>query len=282
MQIKNIIYDTLEKENKQYLPKNHNPSSASFMFANGKVIGKDLLSQYLRWNGIKPTNPPGPGALLRMKLGDGTHNILSQILSKAGIKSMSEVSGVSTIPELTHPIGYRVDDLHEIDGELEVLEIKSGTDQNMFGKGWGIEDKGPKEEHLLQVICYLNLVPGVKRARLLYISRDSGQMLEYLIKGENDVYFIDTEKITELNFAGIISRWSVLESHLNTHILPPPDYKVWLNSDGKVMSVKQIKGIKYKSDWQALYDPYMSLIYENPQNYKIATYNFEFEEKGLL
>src|SRR5258708_22612971 len=145
MNIKNVIYDTLEKDSKQWTPANHNPSSASFKYKDGHIVGKDLLSMFYKWNGRVPSNPATPGAILRMRLGDGTHLILSQVLAKAGIKAMSEVSGKSAYPGLKKNISYRVDGLHELDGNLEVLEIKSTTDQVLNGKGWGIASSGPKD-----------------------------------------------------------------------------------------------------------------------------------------
>lgn len=270
--IKNIIYETLEKNNKQWTPANHNPSSASFKYPDGRVVGKDLLSLYLKWKGVPASNPITASALLRMDMGNAAHDTLAKILNKAGIKHISEVAGKAEIPGLKYKVSYRVDGLLELDGDLEVLEVKSSTDQQMFGKGWGIEDKGPKEDHCLQVLCYLNLVPGVKRARLLYISRDSGKMIEYVYSDK---------AIGDLNFAGIVSRWAELESHLISGIEPDPDFKAWLNDSKEVMDVKQIAGKKYKTAWQVSYDSYKDYIWKNPKNYK-HTYNYEFEQKGLI
>lgn len=283
MGIKNIIYDTLEADNKQWTPVNHNPSSASFKYSDGHIIGKDLLTLYYKWTNVPPSNPIGPGSLLRMRLGDGTHMILSQILAKAGIKAMSEVAGKFQHPNLKRPISYRVDGLHELKGDLEVLEVKSTTDQVLLGKGWGIRDTGPKDEHLLQVICYLNLVPGVKRSRLLYISRDSGEMVEFTVnKNIDDSYNVNDLKVPELSFSGIVDRWFKLEQHLESKIEPKPEFKVWLNEENELMPVKQIKGKKYKSDWEATYSPYLNKIYLDPKNYDFVTYNAEFKAKGLL
>jgi hypothetical protein len=272
MSIKTIIYKTLEDNNKQYIPQYHNPSSASLKLPNGQILGKDLKSLYLKWKGILPSNPIESGALLRMEMGNGIHDIIAKILNKAGIKHISEVAGKSEVPGLKHKVSYRVDGLFELDGQLEVLEVKSSTDQQMFGKGWGIEDTGAKADHLLQVCCYLNLVPGVKQARLLYISRDSGRMIEYIYKNKN---------IGEITFSKILQRWIELETYLERNLEPDPDFKVWLNDDGNIMDVKQIKGKKYKSDWQALYDGYRDLIWKDPKNFE-HTYNAQFKAKGLI
>lgn len=282
MTIKKVIYDTIERENKSYTPTRHNPSSASFKYASGKTIGKDLLELYLKWKGTKPSNPITPQALLRMSLGNGAHDEIAKILAKAGIKAMSEVAGKSSIPGLKSQVSYRVDGLHELEGDLEVLEVKSSTDQAMFGHGWGIEDTGAKDDHILQVVCYLNLIPGVRRARLLYLSRDSGKMIEFVVtKGSGDYYRLDDKDIPEISFAGIIKRWEALETAVALNVKPDPDYKAWLNDSGEVMDVKQIKGRRYKTDWQVSYSSFRDLIWKDPDYYKF-TYNAEFKEKGLL
>lgn len=275
MKLAKLIYETLEKNNKQWTPRNHYPSSASFKYADGTTIGPDILSQYLKWSGVVPSNPPNGKALLKMGLGNSAHNVIADILAKAGIKAKSEVKGESIIPGLKNKISYRVDGLQEFNEKLEVLEVKSSTDQMMFGAGWGIEDKGPKREHLLQVICYLNTEPGVKVARLLYVSRDSGELIEYEVERLGDSYTLDGNPIPELSFAGIVARWALLETHLENKQLPLPDYKVWLNDSGRVMPVKTINKKQYKSDWQAMYDPYRDLIWTDPKNFQ-HTYNAKF------
>jgi hypothetical protein len=288
MEITPLIYKTLENENKQWSPVNHNPSSAGFVYSDGRVVGPDLLSSYYKWMGIKPTNPSDGKSILRMKLGDGTHMVLAQILAKAGIKAKSEVKGALEIQGLKHKMSYRVDQLYEVDNLLEVGEIKSTDDDAMFGNQYygGIKEEGVKPDHLLQVICYLNAEPGVKRGRIIYIARDSGEILEFVVeKLDGDRYAVDGKPVPELSFAGIVARWKELETALETKQPPTPSYHAWLKyaEDGSVESIikiKQINGKKYKSDWRTGFDNYADLIWKDPKN-KPFSYNEIFRAKGI-
>lgn len=285
MTIKSIIYETLEKENKQFVPQNHNPSSASFKTSTGKIVGKDMLSMYYKWKGVAPSNPSPASSILKMRLGDGVHTVVAGILAKAGIKALAEVGGKFHVATLKRPISYRVDGLHELNGELEVLEVKSVDEDQIIGRGWGIREKGPKADHLLQCICYFNVVPGVRRIRLLYIARDSGEMEEFILeKVSADSYAVlQGSKILDcpFSFRGITERWGELERALETNIIPPIEFRVWLNEEREFMKVKQIKGEKFKSQWEALYSPYADMIYKDPKNYQAATFNALLDKGDL-
>lgn len=278
MKLSALILDTLVAQNKDWTPKAHYPSSASFQHPSGEVVGPDMLSQYLKWTGVKPTNPPDGPAILKMKLGNGTHETLAKILSHSGVKCMSETSFRVKVSGLQYEVSGRTDFLIEdSDGNLEVDEAKSSSDSAMFGKEWGegkfsINDLGPKDDHKLQVICYLNCIPGLKRGRFLYIARDTGRMLEYVMeKLPNDHYAIDGVGVHGLSWAGIVDRWAKLEAAVKSGVAPAPDYRAWINEkSGEVMKVKQIDGVKYKTHWRVLYDNYRDAIWRDPKNFKYS------------
>ena len=285
MNIKEVIYKTLEQENKSWTPKNHNPSSASFKCSDGKVIGKDLLSLFYKWKGLPATDPPDAKAILKMKAGDANHEMIAKILAKAGIKALAEVGGKVNVPGLKQAIGYRVDGLQELNGDL--LEVKSVGGDQIAGRGWGIRDCGPKLDHLLQCVCYIELVPGVKRVRLLYISRDDGEMEEFVLEHSGAKYQIEqllNGKIIypEITFAGICDRWAQLEGYLASDVEPLPEFRIWVNENGSLMKVKQIKGERYKSDFEAIYSSYFTKIYLDPNNFDKVTYNALFKKQGKL
>lgn len=278
-QISKLILDTLEKTQKDWQPRAHYPSSAGFRYSDGSVVGPDMLSSFYKWTGIKPSNPAdGPG-IMKMKLGNATHDTIAKILAESGTKVLAETSFKVAVPGLLHPVSGRSDFLTAIEpGELEVVEAKSSQDAQMFGKignGWTIRDTGPKEDHVLQVICYLNCIPGLRRGRFLYVARDTGRMLEFVIERDGeDSYSIDGRKVPELSWKGIVARWAELESIVKSGVAPAPDYQAWLNDKGEVMDVKQIAGEKYKTPWRVSYDPYKDLIWKNPDNRK-----YSFNEK---
>lgn len=271
-EITSLIYKTLENSNRDWVPKSHYPSSAGFKYKDGTVVGPDILSSFLKWTGVKPSNPPDGPAIMRMRLGDGTHEQIAKLLGNSGIKVMSEVAFKTAVPGLRHQVSGRVDGLLELrPSQLEVLEVKSANEQAMFGKGWGIESNGPKEDHLLQVICYLNNVPGVQRGRILYMSRDTGSMLEYVVEKSGDSYAVDGRAVPELSWSGIVSRWAEIEAAVASGVAPAPDYRAWINEDtGNVMNVKQINGVKHKTHWRVLYDNYRDYTWKNPDNFKYS------------
>lgn len=272
-QLARLIYKTLEETNREFVPKAHYPSSAGFKYADGSVVGPDILSQYLKHTGVKPSNPPDGPAIMRMRLGDGTHTSIATTLAKANVKVMSEVAFKNAVPGLKLPVSGRVDNLIELDGDLEVVEVKSTQSNAMFGKGWGLQENGPKEDHILQVICYLQSIPGLKRGRFLYVARDTGQMLEFTMTKIGDSYFINGKPVKELSWAGIVARWSNLEAVVASGVAPEPEYRPWLNKDGEIMAFKTIKGEKFKTPWRVEYDAYRDFIWKNAANFKY-TENF--------
>lgn len=265
-----LIYKTLEETNREFVPQAHYPSSASFKYADGTTIGPDILSQYLKHTGVRPSNPPDGPSLLRMRLGDGAHTTIADALGKANVKACPEAKFKNAVPGLRLPISGRVDNLIELDGELEVIEVKSTGDQAMFGKGWGIESKGPKEDHQLQLICYLQNIPGLKRGRFLYVGRESGAMLEFVMERSGDTYAINGKPVKELSWAGIVARWAELENLVEAKTPPPPDYRPWLKKEGGIQAIKTIRGVASKTPWRVEYDPFRDHIWLDPANFKYS------------
>lgn len=281
MKVSSLIYDTLEKDNNHWAPKAHYPSSASFKFSSGKLIGPDTLTSYLKWTGVKASNvSDGPG-LLRMRLGDGTHNELAKILAKSGIKVLSEVGAKVKIDGLENLVSYRVDHLLEVEKIIEVLEVKSSQERQMFNPAYGIIRKGPKPDHLLQVICYLNLVPGVSRARLLYIDRSTGGMIEFVITKDGDKYFVDDKAVPELSWLGIVDRWKVLEAALKVKEEPKPEHLAWINDKtGEVMPKKSVNKEEFKTPWRVMYNDYRDHIWKDPKH-REHSLNAILEREGI-
>lgn len=277
--ISKLILSTLEKDND--LPPrqrvSHYPSSASFKYSDGTLIGPDLLNQYLGWKGVPPSNLSDGTGLFKMRLGDGTHTEIAKILSRAGVKAISEVGGKVNIPGLLYPISYRVDGVLEFDSKTIILEVKSSTYNQIFSD-WGVINKGPKEDHLLQVICYLEFVPGADHAVILYVDRADGGMVEFKVSKNKNRYYLNGKMLPELSFTGIVDRWKELETYLKDNKTPDPEYRAWLSDDKlRVMPAKTIKGKKYKTDWRVSYSPYKDYIYLNPDNYKF-TFNAEHDK----
>lgn len=274
-EVRDLILKTLVETNKEWTPTRHYPSSAGFKYSDGRIIGPDLLSQYLKWTGVKPSNPSDGEGLIKMKLGNGAHGVLAETLAQAGVKVLSETPFRVKPLGLDHEVSGRSDFLIELNNnELEVIEAKSSQDAMMFGTKYygGLIKEGPKEDHKLQVICYLNCIPGLKRGRFLYIARDTGRMLEYIMDRDGvDSYAIDGVHVPELSWAGIVARWVELERIVKSGIAPAPEYQAWINDKtGEVMAKKTINGNDYKTHWRVLYDGYKDRIWKDPSNYQYS------------
>src|SRR5271169_4583959 len=110
-EVRDLILKTLEETNKEWTPIRHYPSSAGFKYSDGRVIGPDILSQFFKWTGVKPSNPAdGPG-IMKMKLGNGAHDTLASVLQVAGVKVLTET------PFRVKPAGLE----HEVSGRSDFL-----------------------------------------------------------------------------------------------------------------------------------------------------------------
>ena len=135
-----------------------------------------------------------------------------------------------------------------------MIEIKTTGNQQLTSKWFGIKHFGPKPDHLLQCITYMNVEPAVEWVALIYLDRDTAYRIEYHIVKKGDTYFLDGKEIKGLNFKGIQNRWMELEKYIELNNIPPRDYKVWLGKDGRVQKTKTKDGkIIGKSDFRCMY-----------------------------
>lgn len=272
----NLIYQTLQDDNLQRKPGGHNPSSASFKYPDGKLIGTDLLTQWLKWREVPYSNAPDGAALFKMRMGDSAHYAISSVLKRnKSLKVLAEqdasfvVGNSKLLPGLTFPITYRLDCLVNDGNELGIVEVKSTMQQVMYSPGWGLKFTGPKVEHLLQCISYIELAPMVKYVSLVYVDRGSGGMLQFNIEKKGKGYTVDGKPVQDITWEGITSRWKELEVYLKSNEQPPIERSVWINDKtGEVMDVKTIGGQKFKSDWEWLYSSYRDYVWKNPTNFQ--------------
>lgn len=252
-------------------PYHHNPSSASFKRPSGEVVGKCLRQLFYRATKEPETNPGEVTGMLQAGFGDAIHYWLLNKLGTSGkIRLMKESGGKFIIDELTKEISYRVDGLVTVGDEMGGLELKTTQGRAITGKGWGIKDNGPKEDHLLQVICYMKAQPSLKWFALVYIGRDTAYRIQYNITRNGDEFYVNGKLVRDLNFAGVVSRWRELEQYIKDNKVPPRDFKVWLKDDGSIQETKTIKGDFYKSDFQCLYCPYSAKCWSEPDASKDA------------
>ena len=266
------VFDEEKKErqghNKDYEYR-HNPSSASFKCADGKVVGSCLRQLYYKATKVAESNPSDFTSKLQMGFGDAIHSFLLGKLSKSKkIQLTSEASGKCHVDPLQREVSYRLDGLVGYDGSLGCLEIKSKQSyavQRMMKEG------GVSADTLCQVISYHGTNPLLSWTHLVSIGRDNALRVEQRIekRGEGFVCIpiLPTGKeasVPELCFGGIVARWKELEDYVAWQKPPRRDYKAVLKDDGSVTDKRTKKGVDYKSDWRCLYCNYKDCCWTQP------------------
>lgn len=260
----NVFRDEKKRKDEYYKTAQfkHNPSSASIK--KDKVYGKCLRQLYYRATKVGESEPFEPGDGYAAFLGDAVHTAIAKKLQKSReISFMPEVGGRVLIDGLTKEISYRVDGIVSCNNEIGGLEVKSTQEEALTSKWFGIKHKGPKVDHLLQIICYFNSFNGLKWFVLFYIARGTGYKVQFNITRVGDEYKVMSLDGTDFShlikgvkFSDISSRWSELETAVKDQKIPSREFKVWLKSDGTIQDTKTIKGELNKSDWQCLWCPF--------------------------
>lgn len=285
-----LINDVYEKEEKEQEAKpqktdyRHNPSSATMVTSDGKVVGSCLRALFYKAIDEPVTNKKQLTTKLQGGFGNGIHDFLTERLKKSDkIKLVSEAPGKIIVEPLTKEISFRLDGLVTYIGELGCLEIKT---MNSFKLQNMVKTTGPRKSDILQVLCYFGTNEDIKWASLVYVARDTAFRAEYhiykdpvtkefVIKGVTPSK--PEEPIRDLSFASIVARWKVLEDHVDRKELPKRDFKVVLKTDGTITDKRVKNGVEYKSDFACLYCSYLTKCWSQPdatkESYQIGRTN---------
>lgn len=238
----------------------HNPSSASFKKPDGTVIGACLRNLYFRATSEPESDPKTLTTKLQADFGNGIHDVVLKRLKDAkGMVLSPEAAGRAVVDPLTKEISYRLDGLVSYRGELGGLEIKT---KQSFAVQKYLKNGSPDETHLLQVLSYFGTNPDLRWFSLVYFARDTAYRGEYHIyrDTESSDFLIESvtpklrpKRITDLSFAGIVSRWRDLELSVDKGLLPPRDFKAVLDKEGNVTDKRTKNYVEYKTDFQCAY-----------------------------
>ncbi len=266
-----LIHDVFKKEHKEGMAKSnadmtyrHNPSSATMKTDDGRVVGACLRSLYYKATKEPTSEIKAFTNTLQAGFGTAIGDYIEKVLLKSDkIKMIPEAPGKVIIDPLTKEISYRLDGLVTSNGEQGCLELKT---MQSYGLNSMVKSGGPKEAHLLQVLCYFGTNENIRWASLVYFSRDSAYRAEYHIykdpeTGKFKIRGITPEKhekdILELSFDKVVARWKELEDLVDTKTLPKRDYKAVLTKEGLVTDKRTKNGVDFKTDFQCLYCPWL-------------------------
>jgi DNA-directed RNA polymerase subunit RPC12/RpoP len=143
----------------------------------------------------------------------------------------------------------------------------------------------PKDEHIMQVMLYLDNFPSLKYFVLVYIGRDKFDRTEYTIRlkdVDGDLYpeitNIEGKSRVDMDFslARIYNRYKSLAGYLKSKSLPPRDYRPVMTQDemdrdfeaGKVSKAQMKKfaeGEILTADWRCRYCSHKTLCRNMPE-----------------
>lgn len=271
------VYEKEDKDRKLGEPEGyrHNPSSASMVTDDGRVVGACLRALYYRATKEPVSDKKTFTQKLQGDFGNGIHDKITEKLSKSDkIKISPEAKGKIVVDPLSQEVSFRLDGLVTHAGEVGCLELKT---MQSFGLQRMVREGGPKESHILQVLCYFGTNPEIRWASLVYLGRDNAFRAEYHIykDPESERFVIRgitpakrEEDISHLGFDKIVARWKELEGHVVRKELPKRDYKAVLSKDGQVVDKRQKNSVEYKTDTNCLYCPYKTTCWSGPDAQK--------------
>lgn len=249
----------------------HNPSSASMVKEDGSVAGSCLRALYYKATKEQVSDLKDLTVKLQGDFGNGIHDKITDKLVKSDkIKIIPESAGKVIIDTLTKEVSFRLDGLVTHKGEQGCLELKT---MQSFGLQRMVKEGGPKEAHILQVLCYFGTNPDLRWASLVYFGRDNAFRAEYHIykDPESRKFMIKgitpnqpEKEIVDLSFEKIVSRWKELEEAVEQRLLPKRDFKVVLDKNGLVTDKRTKNGVDYKSSYQCNYCSYQTTCWTGP------------------
>jgi hypothetical protein len=235
----------IERERKKRV--SHYPSDAS----------KCLRQLYYKWTDEKESNPIEAGGYWKMSMGNKIHDLINEFLENAGLEIVNEISVKKEIEGLKYPISGRIDNIFiDEDSTMSGIEIKS-----TYGAGVrAIKNKGLKESDIFQVLIYMSL-SEIKRFYVLYIGRDDGYRVQFVIDIRNDLFCVDGKPII-ITFKDIVFRLKLLELAIERREIPDREFKAAIKN-GEIKDKFQKDKVIYKTDWQCSYCSYKNKCWKD-------------------
>lgn len=249
----------------------HNPSSASFK-VGAETYGACLRRLYYRASETPVTNTSGFSSKLTAKFGQSIHDwIFTTLKGHEHLHVESEVPGKVLVNPLTKEISYRMDGLLTHKGERGGVEVKTKGGYKLQSM---VKSHGPDWADFAQIVTYFEIERELMWYVLVYVARDTGFHAEYHIyrdynDGEKIKYrgIVPQEthpKELPVTFQQVKDRWQLLEKYIVDKVVPPRDYKVALDKEGKPTKERTRNYVKIKSDVNCMYCPWLNHCWSQP------------------
>jgi CRISPR/Cas system-associated exonuclease Cas4 (RecB family) len=169
-------FNVREEINRILEEENNRPWSRKKGSYHPSAIGGCRRALYYDRIGEEPVQTIYPSLRMLFGLGHAIHDFVQESLGHS----------------------QRVEFSSEVAARHKELDIYGRCDGVFYEKGWLLEIKTigdssyrtlirPKKNHLLQAHCYMKAL-GVPRIQILYVNRDSGNMREFRVHFDDDVW----------------------------------------------------------------------------------------------
>jgi hypothetical protein len=242
----NLIYqqalvDEEEKRKAKGPRKPHHYPSSACAVIRGKFEGACRRATWFSWKDVPRTDPMDAPALFKINTGNLVHaqlnGMLARALGRLGFVQ-EDVPGEEaefhhTFEGLRYEHSGRMDNVFVHDGMRYKAEWKS-----TYGKGADfIKRDGPKVEHLLQCLLYLEQ-PEIKTdgTVLLYATRDSGFVFGYQVSKDPGGLLLEhmnsaKVEVAPVELPAVVGALQMLEEYVDGDVPPPKDYHGTWNCD---------------------------------------------------
>lgn len=240
------------------------PSSAMVSTDNGEALGSCIRRVFFDKSPepFKVTNPTTSYNIMITDSGNMWEAWVIEKYKQLGIYLDNSIK----IVDNTYKISCELDILHTNPEEntVEVTEVKSyaGNNYSAVKEVLGTEytPPKPKDQNLLQVVCYLLVLKryNINKVNLLYIDRSSSSFFNnkqfiFYLDGD-DIYYSTLfkgewieVKETRFTVSSIIEKWNVLIQMLEMSVVPPPDY--YPQYTDSILESEYAKGLVTKTNY---------------------------------
>jgi CRISPR/Cas system-associated exonuclease Cas4 (RecB family) len=246
--LKNLIYDHYENR-RQYNPRTKDMKDAQVFF-NPSSFSTCKRQIYFKKIAMKTTNPITTASQLKMTFGIVLHEKIQEIVKNLGILVEAEKLKVTSLGGLK--FRYKTDGIIIINGVRYIMEIKT-----TYAQGLRVVRDTPKPEDVIQMTLYM-LFEHVENGILLYVGRDNGFLVEYVIKVGDPLYRLALDKISK-SYQGL----RMLESNIKNRKVPSRDCEIALKNNKGLISEKFQKDKKTcKTNRQCAYCQWHDLCWQ--------------------
>ena len=208
---------------------------------------------WYKWKNIPQSDPPTPGSLLKMEMGNIVHQWVYHVLKKRGFKLIVENDDFDGEAKsfydslLLSPFRYKTDaNFTDPDGVKSIIEVKSS-----YGKGIKeVKLNGPRDDHFAQGLLYM-VFEKIQRVYFIFLGRDNGYRTQHMLEADiiddlfsSDDFFLDSIRIDRtfvknnprykmildgqkinITYDNMVAKLQGVEQWISEEILPPRDYK---------------------------------------------------------